>query len=254
MLEAWYPGQQYGNAIAAVLFGDVDPSGKLPVTFPASDTQGPALPSQPERYPGVNGDERYDEGILVGYRWYDANGQRPLFPFGYGLSYTALPLRDLRVTPAARRALVVRARDEHRPARRPEVVQLYVGFPPSAGEPPRQLKGYRKVALGPGQSRTLSLRLTRDDLAVFDGGSRSRAGDTRVFVGTSSRDLPLRAASCRRASRRQSVTASGGARPSRRAGRRSSRRAQRQRRTTTSSARSPPGRRAFCSSAPARRS
>ncbi len=89
VLEAWYPGQTFGTAIAAVLFGDADPAGRLPVTFPASDTQGPAPVTQPEHYPGVNGVERYDEGLDVGYRWYDATGQRPLFPFGYGLSYRA---------------------------------------------------------------------------------------------------------------------------------------------------------------------
>ena len=87
VVEAWYPGQMFGTAIAAVLFGDADPAGRLPVTFPASDTQGPAPVTQPERYPGVNGVESYGEGLDVGYRWYDATGQRPLFPFGYGLSY-----------------------------------------------------------------------------------------------------------------------------------------------------------------------
>ena len=87
VLETWYPGQQFGDAIAAVLFGDANPGGRLPVTFPASDAQGPAPATQPQHYPGVDGVEHYDEGLDVGYRWYDATGQRPLFPFGYGLSY-----------------------------------------------------------------------------------------------------------------------------------------------------------------------
>jgi beta-glucosidase len=82
VVEAWYPGQQFGTALAAVLFGDSDPSGRLSITFPASDSQGPAPPTRPERYPGVNNEVHYDEGLLVGYRWYDATGQRPLFPFG----------------------------------------------------------------------------------------------------------------------------------------------------------------------------
>jgi beta-glucosidase len=86
VVEAWYPGQENGNAIAAVLFGDVNPAGRLPITFPAGDQQTPV--ADPHRWPGVNDVVTYSEGLLVGYRWWDATGQRPLFPFGYGLSYT----------------------------------------------------------------------------------------------------------------------------------------------------------------------
>jgi beta-glucosidase len=86
VLETWYPGQTFGTAIAAVLFGDANPGGRLPVTFPANANQGPAPASQPDHYPGVNGVVDYDEGLDVGYRWYDTTGQRPVFPFGHGLS------------------------------------------------------------------------------------------------------------------------------------------------------------------------
>jgi beta-glucosidase len=189
VLQAWYPGQQFGTALAAVLFGDTDPGGRLPVTYPAGDTQGPALLGNPARYPGVNGDEHYDEGIFVGYRWYDEFGRRPLFPFGYGLSYARFRLGDLRMDGPR---VSVRVTNVSRRAGS-EVVQLYLGFPPSAGEPPRQLKGYGKVALGPGESRTVRMRLSRDDLAVFDGGWTIPRGRYTVLVGTSSRDLPLRA-------------------------------------------------------------
>ena len=103
VLQAWYPGQQYGAALAAVLFGDGDPGGRLPVTFPASDAQGPAPTTRPERYPGVNGEQRYDEGIFVGYRWYDQFRQQPLFPFGYGLSYADFRFGDLRLKARSRR-------------------------------------------------------------------------------------------------------------------------------------------------------
>ena len=96
VLEAWYPGQQFGSAIAAVLFGDASPGGRLPVTFPASERQGPAPATQPNHYPGVNGVVSYDEGLDVGYRWYDATGQRPLFPFGYGLSYQRFDVSGVR--------------------------------------------------------------------------------------------------------------------------------------------------------------
>ena len=147
VLQAWYPGQQFGAALAAVLFGDSDPGGRLPVTFPADDRQGPAPPTRPERYPGVNGDQRYDEGLLVGYRWYDQVGQRPLFPFGYGMSYASFRLRGLHVD-VGRRAVRISV-DVKNTSRRAgsEVVQVYVASPAAAGEPPKQLKGYRKVAL-----------------------------------------------------------------------------------------------------------
>ena len=118
VLQAWYPGQQFGAALASVLFGDSDPGGRLPVTFPADDTQGPAPTTRPERYPGINGEQRYDEGIFVGYRWYDQFRQQPLFPFGYGLSYADFRFRDLRVSGRPRRGDGDDARDEHQPARR----------------------------------------------------------------------------------------------------------------------------------------
>ena len=192
VLQSWYPGQQFGAALAAVLFGDSDPGGRLPVTFPADDRQGPAPSTRPERYPGVNGDQRYDEGLLVGYRWYDQVGQRPLFPFGYGMSYASFRLRGLHVD-AGRRAVHVSV-DVKNTSRRAgsEVVQLYVASPAAAGEPPKQLKGYRKVALQPGERRRVRLRLRREDLAVFDGGWRVPQGRYTALVGTSSRDLGLR--------------------------------------------------------------
>src|SRR3954454_25150897 len=96
VVEGWYPGQTSGTALAQVLFGDVNPSGKLPVTFPASDGQMPARHTV--EYPGDGDDVYYSEGLLVGYRWYDAKGRTPLFPFGYGLSYTSFAIRDLSVT------------------------------------------------------------------------------------------------------------------------------------------------------------
>ena len=95
IVEAWYPGQQDGNAIAAILFGSVDPSGKLPETFPASESQLPT--NTAAQYPGVNKQESYSEGLLIGYRWYDAKHVAPLFPFGFGLSYTRFSLSDLSV-------------------------------------------------------------------------------------------------------------------------------------------------------------
>jgi beta-glucosidase len=193
VLQAWYPGQQFGAALASVLFGDSDPGGRLPVTYPASDTEGPALLGNPANYPGVHGEERYDEGVFVGYRWYDEFHQRPLFPFGFGLSYAGFRLSRFQLLGGNGGATVgLRVRNTSRRAGS-QVVQLYVRFPASAGEPPKQLKAYRKVNLGPGESRDLVLRVRRSDLRVFrDGDWTVTPGRYTVLVGTSSRDLPLR--------------------------------------------------------------
>jgi beta-glucosidase len=191
LLEAWYPGQRNGTAIAAVLFGDVNPSGRLPVTFPRSDAQGPLTSAR--RFPGVNDVARYSEGLLVGYRWYDARGQRPAYPFGYGLSYTRFSYRGLRVRRSSGRGLKVSVRVRNRGARAgAEVVQLYVRFPRNAGEPPKVLKAFRRVALAAGRRTTVTLRLGRRDLSVWSAARRrwvSPAGRYALLVGASSRDI-----------------------------------------------------------------
>jgi beta-glucosidase len=193
VLETWYPGQQFGTAIAGVLFGDADPGGRLPVTFPANDEQGPAPPTRPERYPGVNGDQSYDEGLLVGYRWYDERGQRPLFPFGYGLSYADFRFSDLDVRYDRRGGVATASLRVRNVSRRTgsTVAQLYLEFPRQADEP-RQLKGYEKVTLRPDESTRVSFRLGDDELSYFDEGSGKfvvAPGEYRVLVGTSSRDF-----------------------------------------------------------------
>ena len=131
VVDAWYPGQSNGTALASVLFGATDPSGHLPVTFPRSLSQVPA--STPAQFPGVGGKVQYSEGIDVGYRWYDAKNLTPLFPFGYGLSYTSFAFSDLRVTrrswPArARVQVTARVTNTGRRAGS-EVAQLYLGDP-----------------------------------------------------------------------------------------------------------------------------
>jgi beta-glucosidase len=184
VVEAWYPGQEDGNAIASVLFGDVDPGGKLPMTFPADERQGPA--KTPAEYPGDGVTVHYDEGVLVGYRWYDAKNEKPLFPFGHGLSYTTFRYSALRAT---RDAVQVRVTNTGRRAGT-EVAQLYLGMPASAGEPPNQLKGFQRVRLSPGRSATVTFRLGTRALSVWDGGRwRVPAGTYRVTVGGSSRDI-----------------------------------------------------------------
>jgi beta-glucosidase len=199
VVDAWYPGQTSGRALAGVLFGRVNPGGHLPVTFPASLSQVPA--ASRHRFPGVNGKVRYAEGVDVGYRWYDAKGIRPLFPFGFGLSYTTFAYRGLRVTPATTNgvsAVRVSATVTNTGRRAgSDVAQLYLGDPAAAGEPPRQLAGFRRVTLGPGQSARVTFTVTPRDTWWWDqraGGWSQTAGTYRVYVGDSSATagLPLR--------------------------------------------------------------
>jgi beta-glucosidase len=194
ILQAWYPGQQDGAAVAGVLFGDVNPSGKLPITFPAADADTPA--NTAAQFPGVDGVAAYSEGLQIGYRWFDAQGRTPLFPFGHGLSYTTFAFSGLSVRntgDGATATFTVRNTGRRAGA---EVAQLYLGFPAAAGEPPRQLKGFERVELAPGQSRRVTIRLGERDFSVWDTGSHAwqpvRGGFT-VQVGDSSRSLPLQA-------------------------------------------------------------
>jgi beta-glucosidase len=195
VLEAWYPGQQFGPAIAAVLFGDASPGGRLPVTFPANQNQGPGAAKAPNTYPGgANGAESYSEGLDVGYRWYDATGQRPLFPFGYGLSYESFRVSSPRAfyNPFSEDAFVLArvTNTSSRPG--PTTVELFLESPPAAQEPPKQLKGYTKVDLGPGQSRLVAFRLTPSELAYYNataGRWTVTPGRYTVLLGTSSTEL-----------------------------------------------------------------
>ena len=194
VVEAWYPGQEDGAAAAAVLFGDVDPSGKLPVTFPASVAQGPLRTAA--QYPGVNGTMSYSEGLLVGYRWYDAERLTPLFPFGFGLSYTSFAFSGLRVTGDGPDYVVsyTITNTGHRAGA--DVGQVYISDPPATGEPPQQLKGFSRTVLAPGQSRLVSVSLGPSAFSVYSTTARrwvEPPGCYTVGVGDSSRHEPLTA-------------------------------------------------------------
>jgi beta-glucosidase len=195
VLEAWYPGQEDGNAIAAILFGDVNPSGRLPVTFPKSLEDVPA--SSAARWPGVGGRVSYAEGTQVGYRWYGAREIAPLFAFGFGLSYTTFRLQNLRVVRGRDRSVAVSADVTNTGTRAgSEVVQVYVGTPVSANEPPWQLEAFRKVRLAPGQTGRVSFVLGPRAFAQWDStaaGWTVNAGIYRIGVGDASDRLPLAA-------------------------------------------------------------
>jgi beta-glucosidase len=200
VLDTWYPGQEDGNALAELLTGDAEPGGRLPVSFPKTDTQT-AVAAAPGRYPAVNGVYDYSEKLDVGYRWYQDEKETPLFPFGYGLAYTTFKLSHLsgtaHVTAGAGTSGKVRLSvDVTNTGKRAgsDVVQAYVGHPKSAGEPPKELKAFAKVALKAGQTKRVTLTLGSDDLRIWDAKAHAWTvldGTYPIHVGESSADTPL---------------------------------------------------------------
>lgn len=190
VVEAWYPGQEDGNAAASVLFGDVNPSGKLPQSFPASEND---LPTQSAaQYPGVDGHASYSEGLNVGYRWFDAKNIAPLFPFGHGLSYTTFAYSGLSVAKTPRGASVSFTLANTGKRAGAEVAQVYVAAPAGSGEPPKQLKGFQKVLLNPGQSTTVTIPLDARAFARWDTTKHTWVvdkGTYQILIGASSRDI-----------------------------------------------------------------
>jgi beta-glucosidase len=199
IVEAWYPGSGGGAAIARVLFGDVDPGGRLPATFPRRERDLPTA-GNPRRYPGVGDVVHYTEGLLVGYRWYDQRRIAPAFPFGHGLSYTRFAFRNLRIRPA-RRGVGARVSVEvANTGRRTGVAvpQLYLGLPgaPRRLQPPLQLKGFESVTLRRGRRARVRFRLDSRAFSYWNA-RRDRwqavPGCYRVLLGRSSRDIAARA-------------------------------------------------------------
>jgi beta-glucosidase len=201
LLEAWYPGEDGGTAIAHVLFGDVDPGGRLPATFPAQYSQEPTA-NDPSSYPGVLEPsasqtlytETYTEGVFVGYRWFDAHHLVPAYPFGFGLSYTTFELSHLRLR---RHTVSVTVRNTGKRIGY-AVPEVYLGLPATAAvpEPPEQLAGFGKISLAPSRSRTVKIAIPQRSLEYWNTGAQSWStlpGCVKVMVGTSSAHLALRA-------------------------------------------------------------
>jgi beta-glucosidase len=193
VLQVWYPGQEFGNALADVLSGVVNPSGRLPMTIPMRLQDNPAFTN----YPGERGHVRYGEGIFVGYRYYDHKQIEPQFPFGYGLSYTTFDYADLhtgRPRYSGEEDVVVTVTVRNTGSRSgQEVVQLYVSDPvASVQRPPRELKSFFKVELDVGESKQVQFRLQTRDFAFYDvakPGWTVEPGEYLLAVGGSSRDL-----------------------------------------------------------------
>lgn len=197
VLEAWFPGQECGNAIADVLFGNVDASGRLPQTFPQRLQDNPAYIN----YPGENGKVVYGEGIFVGYRYYDKKEVAPLFPFGFGLSYTTFEYTNLRLskTTVASGDTLQATVDVRNTGPRPgkDVVQLYVhDLESSLVRPEKELKCFAKVHLQPGEIRPVSFTLDRRSLAFWDDAEHrwvAEAGEFEALVGRSAVEIVLSA-------------------------------------------------------------
>ena len=193
VIEGWYPGEQDGTAIAALLYGDVDPSGRLPITFPTSDAQADI--SSLAQWPGVDLTSVYTEGLEVGYRYDHANGIQPLFPFGYGLSYTRFTLGGLSVTRSGAGYSVTVDVTNSGTRTGTEVPQAYLTFPASAGEPPAQLAAFSAVTLGADQTRAVTLFVPGTAFQTYQTGAWSTVpGTYTLSVGESSSDLPLTSA------------------------------------------------------------
>ncbi len=198
ILEGWYGGEENGAALAALLFGDANPSGKLPVTFPANQTDTPT--QSPAQYPGVGTEARYSEGVFMGYRHYDQHNITPLFPFGYGLSYTTFGYSNIAVTPTCTTAgpgATVSFDLQNTGTRAgADVAQLYLGYPSNSAipEPPKWLRGFQKVSLNSGQTQRVTLTLDQRAVSYWDAAAQQwkvQAGTFTAMVGGSSRDLPL---------------------------------------------------------------
>ena len=194
ILQAWYGGQETGNAIADILFGASEPGGRLAQTFPVRHEDAPAMSGDPVVYPGADGKVEYREGTFIGYRHYDKSGIAPLFPFGFGLGYTQFDLSDASVVQddlASGGTATVAVKVTNIGAREGQVVvQLYVGG--AAGHREKELKAFAKLSLKPGKNAEAKLVLSPRDFAHFDVAGRCwriAAGQYDIRVGQSSADL-----------------------------------------------------------------
>jgi beta-glucosidase len=196
VLHGWFPGQEAGTAFTDVLFGDVSPSGKLPVTFPKRLEDEPSFGN----FPGASGKVAYKEGLLVGYRWYDTRNIEPLFPFGYGLSYTTFAFPQLAISPwDPERGITVRLTVKNTGMQSgAEVVQVYLHAIGRTRRPMQELRAFSKVQLAPGEEREVVLKLPVRAFAHFDPQFAERdawridPGDFEIRIGSSSRDIHLR--------------------------------------------------------------
>jgi beta-glucosidase len=211
ILEAWYGGSDGADALGNVLFGSINPSGKLPNTFPRSESDLPHSkvtmpPPESEHFSGPVSEEKrgeglppfevtYDEGLKVGYKWYDAEKKSVLFPFGYGLSYTTYSYSALHVD--SDNPVKVTFTVANTGARAgAEIAEVYASLPANAEEPPKRLVGFTKMKLEPGEKKIVTIEIDPKYLSIFNvdkHGWELLPGDYTIMVGGSSQSLPLEA-------------------------------------------------------------
>ena len=195
LLEAWYSGQECGNAIANIIFGDVNPSGRLPMTFMKRWEDHSAFGN----YPGENGKVRYQEGIFMGYRHFDKYHIEPLFPFGYGLSYTTFQISDIKLSASQMKMddeitvnVLVKNTGDVAGA---HVVQFYIqDVSSSVDRPVKELKGFERVTLNPDETKTVQFSIKKDALSYYDVQKKAwvaEPGMFKILVGSSSRDIQV---------------------------------------------------------------
>jgi beta-glucosidase len=201
ILETWYAGDAFGTAATRLLFGDASPGGRLPITFPVDDEQGPVASSS--RYPGTVSpdgslaDAHFDEGLLVGYRWFDATHSRPLFPFGHGLTYSPIRVDHIEVSAVTAEPRVKATLTNSGLRADAEVLQVYLAFPVTATEPPQRLVAFMKIALSAGERRSVELPLPAKAFEAWDEQAHRwyiPSGRYEILVGRSSRDILFRQA------------------------------------------------------------
>jgi len=205
VLEAWYGGSKGADAVANVLFGEINPSAKLPITFPLSVKDLPHVtvsqPPQQGRGPENGGvlakptfDVHYDEGLKVGYKWYDAEKKPVLFPFGFGLSYTTYAYSNLKIAAGNNPTVTFTVKNTGKRAGQ-EIAQVYAALPVDSGEPPKRLVGWSKVQLNPGESKEVTVAIPAMYLSIYDEtshGWKLLAGSYTFLAGGSSSVLPLK--------------------------------------------------------------
>ena len=197
IVQSWYGGSESGHALVDVLTGAVNPSGKLPFTMPLALSDGPL--KTPRQYPGIQEEgkqwwqEYYDEGVFIGYRWYDTQGIAVQYPFGHGLSYTSFELADASVKRSGKQWKVSATLTNTGDVAGAEVVQLYIAdTEASVARPSKELKGFEKVYLQPGEKRRVQFSIGLEDLSFFDAGAHAwvaEPGEFHALVGTSSADI-----------------------------------------------------------------
>lgn len=198
VLEAWYGGSKGADAVARLLFGDVNPSGKLPMTFPRSENDLPRKTVDEPPPPVKNGVLSFKvdyniEGAAVGYKWYESQKKPVLFPFGFGLSYTTFKYSDLKVAPDGSSVTLTVTNSGSRAG--DEIAEAYASLPQSAGEPWKRLIGYKKVSLAPGESKTVTLDVDPIYVSIWDVAAKrwtKPSGEYQVMAGPSSEELPLK--------------------------------------------------------------